>query len=147
MNQEKLLRIVSFLVGKHFALRSRQEHHYLRHAMRSQIKSNGPDKKIIYQEDLSENNNRGLKHVKYKGKTGTIFSTSGSHCAVEIIKKYLKKISPKSKSFYCRPRENESEKNWFRNQTIGVNTLASIIPNIAKEAGWGMLPNYEAVIL
>ena len=100
-NQKKLLRIVYFLVGKHFALRSRREHHYFRHGMGSQIKidGNGPNKKIIHQEDLSENNNRGLKHVKYKGKTGTIFSTGRSHCAVEIIEKYLKKISPKSKFF------------------------------------------------
>ena len=69
----------------------------------------GQEKKVIYPEYLSKNNNGGLKHANYKAKTGTIFSTGGSNCPVEIIEKYLKKIPPKSKSFYCRPRENESK--------------------------------------
>ena len=93
---KKLLRTVYFLVGKNFALRSRREHHDLRHGMGSQIKivGMGQEKKVIYLEDLSKNNNGGLKHANYKAKTGAIFSTDGSHCPVEIIEKYLKKVSP-----------------------------------------------------
>ena len=107
-----LLRTVYFLVGKHFALRICREHHDLRHEMGSQIKTVGmvQEKKVIYQKDLSKNNNGGLKHANNKAKTGTIFSTGGSYCPVEIIEKYMKKDPPKSKSFYCRPRENQREK-------------------------------------
>ena len=131
---KKLLKTVYFLFGKHFALKNCREHHDLRHEMGSQIKfvGMGQEKKVMYQEDLSKNNNGGLKHANYKAKTGTIFSTGGS----QLSKSIWTKIHPKSKLFYCRPRENESEKDWFHNQAIGVNTLASIIPNIAKEAGW-----------
>ena len=94
----------------------------------------GQEKKVLYQEDFSKYNNGGLNHANYKAETATIFSTGGSHCQFEITEKYLENISQKSESL--RPRENESEENWFRKQAIGENTSASIILNIAKNAGW-----------
>ena len=47
---KKLLRTIYFLVGKHFALRNRREHHDFRHGIGSQIKIVGleQEKKLIY---------------------------------------------------------------------------------------------------
>ena len=61
-----------------------------------------------------------------------------------VLLKLLKtslKYSPRKPNRFIVDHENESEKNWFRNQAIGVNTRVLIIPNIAKEAGWDSATN------
>ena len=119
---KKLLRTVYFSVGKHFALRSSQEHDDLRHGMGSHIKivGMGQEKKVIYQKDLSKITNGGLKHANYKAKTVTNFSTGGSHCPVEITERYWEKIPSKSKSLRQRENANKQLVKTFRLQSFKI---------------------------
>ena len=54
---------------------------------------------------------------------------------LKLSKSICKKF-PRNPNRSIVDHEKTKAKKTFRNQTIGVNTLASIIPNIAKEAGW-----------
>ena len=119
---QKLLRTVYFSVGKHFALRSSQEHDDLRHGMGSQIKIVGmeQEQKVIYQKDLSKITNGGLKHANYKAKTVKIFSTGGSHCPVEFTERYLEKIPSKSESLRQRENANNQLVKIFRLQSFKI---------------------------
>ena len=134
---QTLLQTVYFLNGKHFALRSRDEHRNLRAGVSAQIKvmGMGADQYIQYTEDMSKNNSGGIKDAKYTPKTGSIFPTGGPNCPVAIISLYISRIPKNSAAFYCRANE-ASSKFWFRNQPLGENALAKIVPSFAAKAGW-----------
>ena len=71
----KLLRTVFFLIGKHFALRSREEHRNLKAFQNIKLVGMGRDEKVVYLEDFAKNNQGGLRHAKHSPKTGFIFPT------------------------------------------------------------------------
>ena len=65
-NPNKLMQTVYFLVGKHFALRSRQEHRDLKFGSDAQIKIEGMGmhEKIVYREVMAKNNRGGAYYLR-----------------------------------------------------------------------------------
>ena len=107
-NPTKLFWTAYFLVGKHFALRSRQEHRDLRAGPNAQIRilGMGADEKIAYQEGVSKNQQGGLNHARFEPKTGEILPTGGQNCPVKLLKKFIGYRPQKAKDFFCQPLKN-----------------------------------------
>ena len=123
-NPKQLLCTVFYIVGKHFALRSRQEHRNLRFGSESQIKVIGmsPHEKVVYIETVSNTNPGGIRNVKHEQKSMEIMATKTNHCPVEIIKFYISKIPAGSKAFHCKPNANFGCPGcsvWYWNQPVG----------------------------
>ena len=139
-NALQLVQTVYFLVGKHFCLRGRSEHHNLLWGANSQIQllGMGAQKRIKYVENISKTNGGGLKHAKKETKTGYIFPTGGDNCPVQIIEFYMSKIPPEATKFYNRVANKDQEGKWYWNQPMGVHKLNTFMPVIAKKAGWDM---------
>ena len=144
-NPKKLLRTVFFIVGKHFALRSRDEHHNLRAGATAQIRvaGKGNNCRIEYYEDLSKNNSGGVKGEKRESKLGVIYETGCENCPVSIVKKYLSLIPPSASRFYCRANKGDNPKNWYRNQPVGVNKITEFMKDIAADAGWDLSKHWS----
>ena len=144
-NPGKLLRTVFFIVGKHFALRSRDEHHNLRAGATAQIRVAGMGKncRIEYYEDMSKNNSGGVKDEKRESKLGVIYGTGCENCPVSFVKKYLSLIPANASRFYCRANKGDNPKNWYCNQPVGVNKIAEFMKDIAAEAGWDLSKHWS----
>ncbi|XP_021345205.1 uncharacterized protein LOC110445118 [Mizuhopecten yessoensis] len=67
---EKLINTMVYLIGLNFALRGGQEHRNLRRGDRSQfcVGENEQGRYLAYTEDISKNNQGGLKHRKVSNK-------------------------------------------------------------------------------
>ena len=87
--------------GKHFSLRSRDEHRSLIAGEHSQIKLRGipPNEIILFEETLA----RGSRNSKCEFKKGHILPTGEWNCPVRILKFYLSKLPKEAQSFYCKP--------------------------------------------
>lgn len=136
-NPHVLIRTAYFLVGKFFALRSREEHHALKCGVSAQVTIVGmkPNYYVQYTESSSKNNNGGIKHARYNPKSGRIYPTGGLNCPVAILQKFISLTPPKATKFYNRPNI-EYSKRWFNNQPMGIHKLSAIMPDIAIAASW-----------
>ena len=94
-NPKVLLRTLLYLNGKHFALRSGNEHRSLRY-QNSQIKLHEKDEVeyLEYTEDVSKTNQGGLQHLRVKRKCARIYACSDKQrCHIRLYKLYMR-MSP-----------------------------------------------------
>ena len=135
-----LLQTVYFIVCKHFAFFSRQNHRELSFGAAGQIKVKGvrPNEFVQYVERLSKNSRRGLKGNKHGLKTSEIRPTGERNCPVRLIKLYMSKVPACARAFYCQPASTfkAASGRWYKNTPIGKNALSSLMREIAEAAGW-----------
>ena len=64
----------------------------------------------------------------------------GKRCPVYILDQYISKLPSQAKEkdlFYCRPLKKKEDPSapWFVPVSIGRNKLATMVPDMCKEAG------------
>ena len=142
-----LLNTVLFVLGMSCALRVGKEHRQLCSIpFNSQFEFlYDEDAKLYvrYREDMGLKTNKGgLKNRKTEGKVVDVYQLDSiDRCPVRILLVYMNKL-PKNRTcnaLYLQPRKHFTQKTWFLNKPVGVNTLQSVIKNICSKAG---LPGY-----
>ena len=124
-----------------FALRSRGEHHNLRHnpPQIELIEKPGERAYLKYTEDVSKNHPGGLKGRKHNPKVVLHHETTNnpSRCFVHLFKLYQSKCSPDrlAGAFYLKPLKNPRGACWYASQPIGCDKLNGTIARICKAAG------------
>ena len=91
-----------------------------------------------YTEFISKNNQHRFKDLHARNKSVKIYAICDSEkCLVEILDFYISKLPEKPSAFYLRPLmkvPTESDKPWFANVPIGVNTLLTMMTRMLKSA-------------
>ena len=106
---QALLDTMMLLCGKHFALRSDQEHRTLQISQFELVKPASEPPDIIYYENFSKTNSGGLSNRKVKPKQVIHHSNmkTPSRCLVNLYQKYLEhRPDTKETSFYLTPLKN-----------------------------------------
>ena len=139
---QALLNTVFFMNGLYFALRSGSEHRNLRlnPPQIRVVETSGKRPYLQYTEDISKNNQGGLKHRKQAKKDVKHYANEDnpSRCYVRLHKLYISKLSPDSpsNSFYFKPLQKFSfDGVWYSKQPIGHNTLTKMMTNLCSKAG------------
>ena len=139
---QTLLNTLLYLLGIHFALRSREEHRHLRFGHDSQLKLGIKDniEFLQYREDCSKTRHGGLKDRFTPPKEGIVFADANvpeERNLVQLYKKYvsLRPKDGKCNAFYLKPLKNKKADIWYADQAIGVNTIAKIVKSLVKEEG------------
>ena len=138
---------VFFYVGLHFVLRGIQEQYNL---IPSQFKRFPPASDVYngsvyyeYTEFISKNNQHRFKDVDSSNKCVRVYAQPESEkCIVKLLDEYLALLPGHAMVFYVRPLNEfprDPTKSCFINSRVGVNTLKSIIPGIARNSGCGVL--------
>ena len=130
-----------FMCGLYFALRSGAEHRNLRHNP-SQItlfEPPGQRAYLRYVEDVSKNNQGGLKSQKIKPKVVYHHANvdNSTRCFVRLYKLY-KSLCPDDQpddAFYLTPLKKPKTGCWFSRTALGHNTLRDTVNRICTEAG------------
>ena len=90
-----------------------------------------------YTEYISKNNQHRFKDIHSSNKVVKAYANVEScKCVVKILD--LKKLPSEPKAFYLRPVSSipkDSDKPWFINSPVGINTLNSILSTISQQAG------------
>lgn len=140
----KLVNTLVYLIGLNFALRGGQEHRNLRWKNSQLQLMNAKDGKCFlrYTEDVSKNNQGGLKHRKIKPKVVDAYENENdrTRCIVTLFKKYVAHCPPEGSRpdcFYLRPLAKPKGTIWFASQPIGRHKLAKVVEDLCKEAGLG----------
>ena len=136
---KKLLDTVLYLLGIHFALRSRDEHRSLRYGTNSQLtlgKENGIEV-LKYREDCSKTRHGGIKDRFHEPKEGVVYSdgvVESSKDLVILYKKYISHRPPNSKTdaFYLRPLPTPRENVWYADVPMGVNTISRVVKTLTN---------------
>lgn len=141
----KLLNTLVYMLGLSCALRAGKEHRALRSIdHKSQFSVNYDDdgfRYLLYCEDLcSKTNKGGIKHKKYTVKQVCVYpARNHDRCPVTIFEFYMSKLRSlrKNDALYLRPLANVSFYSdiWYKDAPVGVNTLQSVVKNLAQEAG------------
>ena len=131
------------MIGLNFALRGGQEHRNLRWGQMEMLTDVSGTNFSRYTEDLSKNNQGGLKHRHVKAKVVDAYENKRDRqrSIVTVFKKY-KYHCPENMpdAFYLRPLANPKTTVWFGVQPIGRHKLANVVADICKEGG---LPGYR----
>ena len=136
-----------FLIGMCFGLRGGQEHRQLHwHNSQLSLVEIPADSKIPLQrsylkyiEDVSKNNQGGIKMRKIEPKTVVQHENveNPHRCIVRVFKEYDKRCSTSrpGNSFYLQPLKDPKDDVWFSNVPIGHNSLDKTIGRMCKTAG------------
>ena len=105
---ESLLNTIIYMNSLYFALRSGQEHRNLRHnpCQIQVVERAGERSYLVYTEDVSKNNPRGIKGRKLKPKIVHHHANSNpDRCFVRLFKKYisLRPTDRPDDAFYLAP--------------------------------------------
>ena len=138
---QALVDTMLYMCGTYFALRSGQEHRALIFVP-SQIelvKRDGERAFLRYTEDVSKNNQGGLKGRKNKAKIVTHHENldDSRRCFVSLYNRYQSKcpVDRPKRAFYLQPLKKPTGYCWFSSTPIGHSTLAGTISRICKAAG------------
>ncbi len=143
---EKLVNMLFYLIGMHFALSACEEHKALKVGAWGQLKVKFDDqsqrKYLEYMEHRSKSFQGGFKSLHNTPKTVWAFENvdNPARCLVCIYKKYLaKQLShdPKcSKDLYLHPLvKPPSPHVWYSCQPLGVGTLSKVISKLCDVTG------------
>ena len=140
---QTLLNTLLFLLGIHFALRSREEHRHLRFGPNSQLKFGIKDgtEFLEYREDCSKTRHGGLKDRFIPPKEGIVFDDADVPAERNLVRLYKKYISLRPKdgkcnAFYLKPLKNKKTDIWYADQPIGVNSIAKIVKSLVGKDGY-----------
>ena len=138
---QALLNTVFFFNGIHFALRSGDEHRRLRHgdSQIQVVEKPGERSYLLYVEDVSKNNQGGLKGRKNKAKEVTHYDNkeNPSRCPVRIFKVY-NSLCPSDRpenALYLQPLKKPRAGCWFSAKPLGHNPLDNMVKQMCKAAG------------
>ena len=136
---QTLVDTMVFMAGMYFALRSGEEHRQLRFSSVTLVEKAGSTPHLLYIESVSKNNPGGLKHRKLDAKQVVHHGNreDPSRCFVEMYRQYCSHRPAKVKedAFYLCPIRNAKGQVWYKDQPIGVNTLANTVKRICEKAG------------
>ena len=141
-NPQQLLNTMFFMAGKHFALRSGDEHRSLR-ARNSQM-AIGTDREtgrrfVEYNEDVSKSNQGGLRHRKTSRKSVRAFDNPAEpeRCFVRLFELYLSKCPEQDRpdAFYLKAMPKPTAQQWYCRSPLGHNTLKGMFRSICTTAG------------
>jgi len=135
---KKLMNTILYLLGVHFALRSREEHRSLRFGDDSQLKLGSEDgvEFLKYREDCSKTRHGGIRDRFREPKEVIVYGgMTGSHKDLILLyKKYISHRPPEAKTnaFYLKPLKNPKGNIWYAEQPVGVNTISMVVKNLMK---------------
>lgn len=135
-----LIDTMLYLIGLNFALRSGEEHRNLTWGQLTLHEEDGSEW-LLYTEKISKTNRRGLKDVGIERKQVKAFARTDNpdRCIVELFKRY-QSLCPSDIDvdfpFYLQPLRKVKAGQWFSLVPIGRNTLAGVIGNMCKNAGF-----------
>ena len=136
---QSLVDTMVFMSALYFALRSGDEHRNLHFSSVKLVEKEGTTPYLIYTETVSKNNAGGLKHRKVEPKQVKHFANTqcSDHCFVEMYKKYCfhRPKSATNDAFYLAPILNPKGTVWYKNQAIGVNSLANTVKQLCENGG------------
>jgi len=136
---QSLVDTMVFMAGLYFALCSGEEHRQLRFSLVQLVEKPGSIPYLPYVESTSKNNPGGLKHRKVTTKQVTHHANlkRPDRCFVDMFKKYCSHRPEKVKddAFYLAPIPNAKGPVWYKNQAMGVNTLANTVKRLCQKAG------------
>ena len=84
--------------------------------------------------------NHQVQAPKEQEKKQLMFAQEGdAMCPVATLKKYISKLNPKCTALFQKPKQfagldYETEEVWYENKPMGVNTLATLMKKISKDA-------------
>ena len=143
-NPDQLRWTIFFLIGSHFGLRGRKEHHDLRRYPDSQInmvKINGKDT-LIYKEFSSKTRQGGIKDRNLKPPEVRYAFCCGNRdrCFVELYRKYMLLSPPGNRSwprFYVQTdsKWHPGAFQWYTCRPVGKNTLGNYMQKIMQQGG------------
>ena len=130
-----------FMAGKHFALRSGDEHHSLR-ACNSQtaIRTDRETGRFVeYNEDVSKSNQGGLRHRKTSRKSVRAFDNPAEpeRCFVRLFELYLSKCPKQDRpdAFYLKALPKPTAQQWYCKSPLGHNSLKGMFRSMCTTAG------------
>lgn len=136
-----LLNTIFYMCGIYFALRSGQEHRQLRYqpCQIEVIENPGKRAYLLYTEDVSKNNQGGLKGRKIIPKSVRHYANEDNptRCFVRLFKLY-NSLCPKNRpadALYLKPLINKKDGCWFAAQALGHNTLSTMVQKMCQNAG------------
>ena len=136
---QALVDTMVFKAGLYFALRSGDEHRRPKFSSIRLVEKPGCTPCLVYTEAASKNNPGGLKHRKLQNKQVTHYANSErpERCFVELYKKYCshRPVDVIGDTFYLSPLSKPKGMVWFKNQPIGIHTLASTVKRLCEKAG------------
>ena len=105
---------------------------------------------LHYTEDVSKNNQGGLKNGKVTKKDVKHYANeeNPSRCSVRLYRLYISKLAPNSptNSFYFKPLQKISTEGvWYLKQPTGHNTLSKMMANLCSKAGIKRIQNKPLV--
>ena len=135
----QLLNTLVYMFGLNFALCGGQEYRNLRWKQLQLLTDSNGVYFLRYTEDVSKNNQGGLKHRKVKAKVVDAYENKKNRqrCIVTLFKKY-EYHCPDNKpdeAFYLRPLAAPKSQVWFAAQPIGRHKLANVVSDICNEGG------------
>lgn len=133
----KLVETLLFLIGKNFALRSRDEHrrlqvgnitkHYDHVLKRSYLE---------YVEDISKTSKGGIRDNREPKRSRAYDNQlNPERCIVHLFDIYMMHRPSEINAFYLTPLPSTSSTVWYKKCPIGVNTLAKVVANLYQNAG------------
>ena len=142
-NPKQLMDTIFFLCGKHFALRSGDEHRSLRLGRNANLAIHlDPISKrryIEYEEDTAKNCQGGLRQRKVTVKRVRAYNNQGNRdrCFVTLFELYLSKRPSSAEgcpdALYLKPLLGK--KSWCAKSPIGHNTLKGLFREICVRGG------------
>ena len=140
-----LIDTMVYCMGLYFALRSGEEHRRLRYRP-SQIElvttPNGKEF-LRYKEDISKNNQAGLKQRKLAPKEVVQYANdeNPTRCPVHLYKLYNSRCpcDRPDNALYLAPLIRPKGNCWFKKTPLGHSKLAEVVPKLMKNAG---IPGY-----
>ena len=138
---QALVDTMVFMAGLYFALYSGDEHRRLTFSSVRLVEKPGCAPCLVYTETASKNNPGGLKHRKVENKQVTHYANSErpDRCFVELYKKYCshRPAGVTGDAFYLSPLPKPKGMVWYKNQPIGVHTLATTVKRLCEKGGVG----------
>lgn len=137
---QALLNTVFYQNGVNFALRSGDKHRQLRYreCQIRVVEKPGERPYLQYVEDVSKNNQGGLKGRKNRSKEVIHHSNEENpvRCPVRLFKLY-NKLCPKDRpenAFYLQPLRKFKDDCWFSVKPLGHNPLNNMVREMCKAA-------------
>ncbi len=133
-NPKVLLETMIWMCGLFVALRSGQEHRSLRPGQIELVEVPGKSPHLVYHEDVSKNNQGGLKHRRIQPKSVVHYANPDSwQCFVCLYRLYCSKC-PRNKPenvFYLTVRSRPTEECWYSREPLGHNVLGSTVKRLS----------------
>ena len=90
-------------------------------------------------DELSKNHPGGINDKPTNEKLARMYETKSETDGYKALKMYLSKTNPKCSALFQQPRRGWKEENagdscWYENRALGINSLASMMKQISKEA-------------